>query len=160
MSDRKKTVNTTDISGEEEIMYTCFYLGDTLCGLDIGLVQEIYDDLDITHVPLAPDYILGVMNLRGQIITVIDQRCKIGLGNSTINESSRVLIVRSNKDYLGLLVDRIADVITTAGKKIQKPPSNVKGLQGAYFHGVIHTESNELLALLDLDTLLLEEAVK
>ena len=157
MSEQIKDRNVAVISNEEEVMYTCFYLGDTLCGLDIGLVQEIYDDLNITFVPLAPEYILGVMNLRGEIITVIDQRCKIGLGNSTMDNSSRILIVRLNNDFIGLLVDRIADVVTTTTNKVVKPPSNVKGLQGAYFKGVIHTESNELLALLDLDTLLSEE---
>ena len=159
MSTTNETVKPKATSDEEEVMYSCFYLGDTLCGLDIELVQEIYDDLEIAYVPLAPEYILGVMNLRGQIVTVIDQRCKIGLGNSTINNSSRILIVRADDEFFGLLVDRIADVVSTTRNKIVKPPSNVKGLQGAYFKGVIHTDSNELLALLDLDALLTEEAV-
>lgn len=141
----------------EEIKYTCFYLGDTLCGIEISIVNEINDDLSVTQVPLAASHIVGVMNLRGQIITVIDQKEKLGLGRSKVSKSSRVIIVRNGDEVVGLLVDRISDVITTTREKIVSPPSNVHGLQGDFFQGVIHTESNELLAILNLEALLEED---
>lgn len=142
---------------DEEIQFSCFYLGETLCGLDIRLVQEINDEFQITNVPLSPEFVVGILNLRGQIITVIDQRKKIGLGESTIKESSRIIIVKSSRDYVGLLVDRLGEVVTTTRKQIAKPPSNVNGIQGNYFTGIVHTASNELLGLLNLDLLLSED---
>lgn len=142
---------------DEEIQFSCFYLGETLCGLDIRMVQEINDDFSITSVPLAPEFVVGILNLRGQIITVIDQSQKIGLGISKIDESSRIIIVKSTRDYVGLLVDRLAEVVTANKKQIAKPPSNVNGIQGNFFSGVVHTKNNELLGLLNLDTLLSDE---
>jgi len=141
---------------DEEIQFSCFYLGETLCGLDIRLVQEINDEFQITPVPLAPAFVVGILNLRGQIITVIDQRKKIGLGESVIDAKSRIIIVRSARDYVGLLVDGLGEVVTARKKQIVKPPSNVNGIQGSFFTGVIHTANNELLGLLNLDLLLSE----
>lgn len=147
----------TKYQDDEEIQFSCFYLGETLCGLDIRLVQEINDNLSITDVPLSPDFVVGILNLRGQIITVIDQRKKIGLGVSEINGSTRIIIVKSARDYIGLLVDKLAEVVTATRKQIAKPPSNVNGIQGSFFSGVVHTANNELLGLLNLDTLLSED---
>lgn len=142
---------------DEEIQFSCFYLGESLCGIDIRLVQEINDDINVTSVPLSPEFVVGILNLRGQIITVIDQRRKIGLGISEIAESSRIVIVKSAREYVGLLVDRLSEVVTVSRKQIAKPPSNVNGIQGTYFYGVVHTKTNELLGLLNLETLLNEQ---
>lgn len=144
----------------EFIQLSCFYLEDTLCGLDINIVQEINEDLQITKVPLSKDYIVGIMNLRGQIVTVIDQGRKIGFEPSTITEDSRVIIVNSQNEHIGLLVDRVTEVLTTPVKDIADPPSNIKGVQGKFFKGVVHTAKNEILALLDVEAVLAEEGVK
>lgn len=143
---------------EQELQFSCFYLGDTLYGYDIDLVQEVNDEPDWTKVPLSPDYVLGIMNLRGQIITVIDQQKKIGLATSRIGKSSRVIIIKSKEEYIGLLVDRIAEVVSCQRKAITKPPSNINGVQGKLFKGIVHTENNELLALLDIDAVLEDES--
>ena len=142
---------------EKEQQFSCFYLGDTLYGYDIDLVQEVNDELTITRVPLSPDYVVGIMNLRGQIITVIDQQKKIGLSSTEITKSSRVIIIRSKSEYIGLLVDRIAEVVTCRQGDIGKPPSNIHGVQGRLFKGVVRTPGNELLALLDIDAVLDDE---
>ncbi len=144
---------------DKELQFSCFYLGDTLYGYDIDLVQEVNDELILTEVPLSKDYVLGIMNLRGQIITVIDQQKKIGLPSTQIKRSSRVMIIKSKNEYVGLLVDRIAEVITCRLKDIAKPPSNINGIQGKLFKGIVHTPKNELLALLDIDTVLEEESI-
>ncbi|MCP4754856.1 MAG: purine-binding chemotaxis protein CheW [Proteobacteria bacterium] len=149
--------NSTHADIDEELQFTCFYVGETLCGFDIALVREVNNDLNITQVPLSPDFVVGIMNLRGQIITVIDQGRKLGLPPSKIQKSSRVIIIKSQTEYIGLLVDKIAEVITCSKRQIAKPPSNVKGLQGKFFEGVVHTDSNELLALLDIERVLDEE---
>jgi len=157
-------VGTTDsqqtTQDGESIQLSCFYLEDTLCGLDISIVQEINQDLQITKVPLAPDYVVGIMNLRGQIVTVVDQSRKIGFDPSTITDESRVIIVNSQNEHIGLLVDRVTDVLTTPIKDIADPPSNIKGAQGKFFKGVVHTAKNEILALLDVEAVLAEELDK
>jgi len=141
----------------ELIQLSCFYLDDTLFGVDINLVQEINEDLTITRVPTSPDYVLGIMNLRGQIVTVIDQAKKIGFNSPGITNDSRVIIVKSQNESIGLLVDRVTEVITVSKGAIDASPSNIKGVHGKFFQGVIQTESHELLALLDVETVLDEE---
>ena len=147
----------SDTDQEKEMQFSCFYLGDTLYGYDISLVQEVNDELKVTQVPLAQDYILGIMNLRGQIITVIDQQKKIGLPPTKITKQSRVIIIKSGSEYIGLLVDRIAEVVKCKQKDVSKPPANVNGVQGRLFKGVVHTSKKELLALLDIDAVLEDE---
>ena len=138
----------------EMIRIAAFYLHESLCGIDISHVQEIHQDLTFTKVPLAPEYVQGIMNLRGQIVTVIDQSLKIGLPAATITPESRVVIVKSQGESIGLLVDRIVDVMTTEVGRIAPPPPNIHGAQGEFFKGVIHTDNNELLALLDIEAIL------
>lgn len=145
---------TSESSHDKNVQIATFYLGDTLCGIDIDLVQEINGDLDFTPVPLADDSVLGIMNLRGQIVTVIDQGMKIGFPPFKKTSSSRVIIVRSENEHIGVVVDTVREVVTVPRSVIAKPPSNIKGSQGNFFSGVIQTEKHELLALLDIDEIL------
>ncbi len=148
---------TIDKDSEKELQLSCFYLGDSLYGYEIDLVQEVNDDLNITEVPLSQDFVVGIMNLRGQIITVIDQQKKVGLPATSITRQSRVIIIKNRSEHIGLLVDRIAEVVQCKQKDISKPPSNVNGIQGKLFKGVVQTPQNELLALLDIDAVLEDE---
>ena len=70
-----------------------------------------------------------------------------------------MIIVKSENEHIGLLVDKVAEGVTTTRKHIAKPPSNLKGVQGKFFKGIIHTENKELLGLLNIETLLDEEIV-
>lgn len=133
----------------------CFYIGEVLCGFDIRYVQEIKKDKDLTKVPLAQDYILGIMNLRGQIVALIDLGKKLDLRPVVRSSQSRIIIVNWNNEFVGLLVDKISDVISLETVKIMPPPSNIKGVKGKYFRGVYHLE-NDLVSIVDID-LVLEE---
>lgn len=139
---------------EEHLQFSSFYLHDTLCGIDISQVQEINADLDITRVPLAPEYVMGIKNLRGQIVTVINQSLKIGYSPSELGKDSKIIIVNSGEEYVGLLADRINDIITATGSEISEPPSNVKGAQGNFFSGVLKSKGKELMAILNLNEVL------
>ena len=148
-------IQTDEKTTQDDLLQlSLFYLDDTLCGININQVQEINEDLTITKVPLSPDYVMGIMNLRGQIITVINLAMKIGLSPSTITPVSRVVIVSSNGEYIGLLVDKIADVITIPKNKIAESPANIKGAQDIFFEGIFHTDSHELMALLNVRVVL------
>ncbi|MCP4298325.1 MAG: purine-binding chemotaxis protein CheW [Proteobacteria bacterium] len=150
----KQKTDNTKTDSEEQLLFSSFYLEDTLCGIDIAHVQEINEDFAITRVPLSPDYVMGIMNLRGQIVTVLNLAMKIGLSPSAISPTSRVIIVISKGENIGLLVDKVTDVATILPSDISKSPANIKGAQGVFFQGILHTDTNELMALLNIAVVL------
>jgi purine-binding chemotaxis protein CheW len=133
-----------------------FYIGEALCGMDILNVQEINKLMDMTKVPQAPTYVTGILNLRGQIVTVIDLGKKLGLTSTELNESTRNIIVNSENEYIGLLVSSISDVVEAQWDKVEDPPANIGGLQGAFFKGVFKTQ-DRLIGILDVNKVLAEE---
>lgn len=151
---QKQTTNTDQ---EDQLQFSSFYLEDTLCGINIEQVQEINEHLQITKVPTAPEYVSGIMNLRGQIVTIINLSMKIGLTPSKIGPTSRVIITSSKGEFIGFLVDKVAEVINVNKNKIAKSPANIKGAQGKFFKGIFHTNNNELMALLNIKVVLEDE---
>jgi len=133
-----------------------FYVSDALCGMDILNVQEINKLMQLTKVPQSPDYVKGILNLRGQIVTIIDLGKKLGLSSIDQNIENRNIVVNSKGEYIGLLVDRISDVVKAKWGEIEPPPANIGGVQGKFFRGVFKTE-NSLIGVLDVETVLQEE---
>lgn len=130
-----------------------FYIGDALCGMDILKVQEINKLMQMTKVPQAPDYVLGILNLRGQIVTILDLGRKLGLGETDISQDPRNIIVNSAGGHVGLLVRRISDVVSADMEKRERAPANMSGIQGEFFTGVYKTNDN-LIGILDVDKVL------
>lgn len=126
-----------------------FYVGNALCGMDILKIQEINKLMEMTKVPQAPDYMLGILNLRGQIVTIIDLGQKLGLGSAELSGESRNIIINAPGEHVGLLVSRISDVVMVDPDKIEPAPANMRGIQGAFFTGVYKTE-NKLIGILDV----------
>lgn len=133
-----------------------FYVGDALCGMDILKVQEINKLMEMTKVPQAPEYVTGILNLRGQIITVIDLGKKLGLSSIDFNEKTRNIIVNSGTEYIGLIVSHISDVVEAEWEKVEKPPANIGGVQGVFFKGVFKTK-DRLIGVLDVERVLAED---
>ena len=109
--------------------------------------------MEMTKVPQAPDYMVGILNLRGQIVTIIDLGQKLGLGSNELTNESRNIIVNAPGEYIGLLVSRISDVIMADPDKIEPAPANMNGVQGSFFTGVYKTES-KLIGILDVKEVL------
>jgi purine-binding chemotaxis protein CheW len=130
-----------------------FYVGNALCGMDILKVQEINKIMQMTKVPQAPEYVLGILNLRGQIVTIIDLGKKLGLGETDISQDTRNIIVNSSGGHVGLLVRQISDVVAADMEKKERPPANMGGIQGEFFTGVFKTNT-ELIGILDVDKVL------
>ncbi|BDD88383.1 chemotaxis protein CheW [Desulfofustis limnaeus] len=130
-----------------------FTVGEALCGMDILQIQEINKIMQRTPVPQAPDYVLGVLNLRGKIVTIIDLAKKLGLGDTSASEEARNIIVNSHDGSAGLLVSRIGDVIEVQSDKKEKAPANMRGIEGKYFAGVFKTDT-QLIGLLNIDKVL------
>jgi purine-binding chemotaxis protein CheW len=141
------------ISTKNTIELATFYVGDALCGMDILKVQEINKLMEMTKVPQAPDYMIGILNLRGQIVTIIDLGQKLGLGKAELSNESRNIIVNTPGEHVGLLVTRISDVVMADPDKIEPAPANMSGLQGGFFTGVYKTE-NKLIGILDIKEVL------
>jgi purine-binding chemotaxis protein CheW len=140
----------------KNIELATFYVGNALCGMDILKVQEINKILDMTAVPQAPEYVKGILNLRGQIVTIIDLGIKLGLGRIEVGPDTRNIIVNSKNEYIGLLVDRIGDVERTSEEKIEPPPANIGGVKAKFFEGVYKKE-NSLIGILNVEKVLKEE---
>jgi len=130
-----------------------FYVGDALCGMDILKVQEINKLMQMTKVPQAPEYVLGILNLRGQIVTIIDLGKKLGLGETDISQDPRNIIVNSSGGHVGLLVRKISDVVSADMEKQEAAPANMRGIQGEYFTGVYKTDTN-LIGILNVEKVL------
>ncbi len=133
-----------------EQQFATFYVGNILLGVDIRQVQEINRQLSVTEVPHSPDYVRGVINLRGEVTTVVDLRTILGLPHEDMGREGRNLIVNSQGESIGLLVDRISDILTLRSDQISPPPSNVDGVQGRFLSGV-HTLDSEILVILNIE---------
>jgi purine-binding chemotaxis protein CheW len=134
-----------------------FYVGEALCGMDILKVQEINKLIEMTRVPQAPEYVLGILNLRGEIVTIIDLGKKLGLKSTELNHKTRNIIVNSNGEHIGLMVEQISDVIQVEWEKVEPPPANIGDVQGKYFTGVFKT-ADRLIGILDVEKVLKEES--
>jgi purine-binding chemotaxis protein CheW len=130
-----------------------FFVGDALCGMDILKVQEINKLIEMTRVPKAPEYVLGILNLRGEIVTIIDLGKKLGLKSTELNDKTRNVIVNSNEEHIGLMVEQISDVVQAEWGKVEEPPANIGSVQGRFFTGVYKTE-DRLIGILDVEKVL------
>ncbi len=147
MTDHGKSID------EQQMLVSTFFLGDAAFGIDTEQVQEVVRVGDITAVHHAPRFVLGVMNLRGRIVTVIDLGIKLDLNETEIGPESRIFIVEWQSEQVGLLVDRVADALALDRSDIKPPPENVRSLQGHQFKGVCSLEGR-LVTLLDLAAVL------
>ncbi|MHB1349565.1 MAG: chemotaxis protein CheW [Desulfobulbaceae bacterium] len=135
--------------------FATFFIDETQLGVDIARVQEINEEPAVTKVPLARDYVRGIMNLRGQIITIIDLRRKMGFTGTALREDKPgLVIVNWNGEQVGLLFDRIGEVIEAAATDIEGAPANICGTRGEFFQGVLTTGKQRIVALLDIDVVL------
>jgi purine-binding chemotaxis protein CheW len=137
----------------QQFLISTFYLENTLMGIDTMKVQEVIRITDMTPVYHAPAHILGIMNLRGKIVTIIDLAEKFELPESKITEDSRIVIVQWNDEYVGLLVDRIFDVMHADRGGLMPPPSNIHEIQGRFFDGVFNADGH-LIAIVNVDKVL------
>ena len=134
------------------LLITC-QLAETWHGVDVLEVQEIIRPAALTPVPQAPPAVAGILNLRGQIVTVLDLGRRFGAGPVAGGPSARIVVVRDGEESVGLLFDRVGDVITVSAGDRQPPPANLGPVQGRFFTGVIPT-ADGLVGVLDLAAVL------
>lgn len=133
-----------------------FRIGDDAYGIDIDQIQEIDRNLSFTRVFNADAHIKGVINLRGQIVTIIDLRSKFGYEPKEVDHLSRVIVVKHQSESIGLLVDRMEDIINIDSLRLQPSSARKAGVNPEFFNGIYQLE-NELVIIVDVERVLMEE---
>ncbi len=134
-------------SAEQSRQYSTFYVSDLFFGIDVLNVQEVLRYQEMTRVPLAPDVIEGLINLRGQIVTAVDLRRRLNVkprdnGNTPMN-----IVVRSEEGAVSLLVDEISDVLEVNPASYEPPPQNLPPEQRELIEGLYKLDGRLLLIL-------------
>jgi len=140
----------------ELLQLVTFSIGGEEFGVDILKVQEIIRMLDITRVPKAPDFVEGVINLRGKVIPIIDLRKRFGLASKGHDKNTRIIVIDINDMIVGYIVDSVSEVLRIPADTVEPPPPVVAGLDSEYISGVGKLD-DRLLIFLDLDRLLSQE---
>lgn len=130
-----------------------FFLAGEEYGVDVRLVQEIIRVSEITRVPKAPEFIKGVINLRGRIIPVVDLKRKLGLGEVEATRQARIVVVKLKERQIGLLVDGASQVLKVPVSAIEAAPEEVVEIDANYIRGVAKLETR-LIILMDLQRVL------
>jgi purine-binding chemotaxis protein CheW len=130
-----------------------FSIGDEQYGVDIMAVREIKGWSEITHLPKQPDYVRGVLNLRGVMIPIIDLRCRFGQGKTEATALHIVIVVQVESRLVGLLADRVLDILSFEASQVQPVPQIARSSRIDFLSGLV-TIDGTMIALVDLPNLL------
>ncbi len=137
---------------DPEVQWIRFNLADEAYGIEARQVNEVIRVGDITPVPGAPGQILGIVNLRGNVVTVLDMRALLGIESRPVDESSRIIIAETEGQAIGLLVDSVAEVVYLRVSEIEVAPKVGKD-EGSRLVKGVHSSESGLLILVDIDPL-------
>lgn len=137
----------------DEVQLVAFKLGKEEYGVSILHVQEIKRLTDITRVPYTPDFIKGVMNLRGSVLPVIDLKKRLGLFEEPYSEDTRIIIVKVDDISIGMIVDAVTEVLTIGPDHIEEPEAVVDGNGNNFISGVGNLD-NRLVIMLNLNEII------
>jgi len=137
--------------------WVTFRLAEEIYGINVMQVQEVLRMTEIAPVPGAPSSVLGIINLRGNVVTVVDTRELFNLLREDVTDQTRIMIVECNKIIVGLLVDSVAEVVNLQNTDIDSAPNIGNEENSKYIQGV-YSKNGEILILVDLNRLLSPEA--
>ena len=133
--------------------FISFAIGDDQYGVDIMAVREIKGWSEITHLPKQPDYMRGVLNLRGIMVPIIDLRCRFGQGMTEATPLHIVIVVQIGARHVGLLADRVLDIVGFNASQVQPVPRVAQASHVDFLSGLVTIETG-MIALIDLAHLL------
>lgn len=145
--------NSAKNTDDPMLQWVTFRLGGETYGINVMQVQEVLRYSEIAPVPGAPTYVLGIINLRGNVVTVIDTRHRFGLPAAEVTDHTRVVIIEAENHVVGILVDAVAEVVYLRQSEIETAP-NVGNDESALFIQGVCNKNNQLLILVELDKLL------
>lgn len=146
-----KVVSTRD--GGQTSQVVNFHLGNEEYGLDIKIVQEIILVGSITQVPRVPEYVRGLINLRGKIVPVVDLRLRFGMDATEHGEHTRIIVLNASGHVIGIVVDAVNEVLRISQDQIEPPPVGLMGLDQTFIQGLVKREE-KIMILLNVDTIL------
>ena len=141
------------VAGVGVAQFITFAIGDDYYGVDIMAVREIKDWTAIRHLPHQPDYVRGICSLRGAFIPIVDLRCRFGQGLTQATPLHVFIIVQIGEQQVGLLVDRVSDIVTVERANI-KPVPEVDGTKGRGFLSGLASVDEATVGLIELDSIL------
>lgn len=142
-----------DLDTKELLQLVTFRLGNEEFSLDILRVQEIIRHMELTRVPRTPDFVEGVINLRGRVIPVLDLRKRFGLPSDERTNETRIIVVDVDNKTVGLKVDAVSEVLRLPADTVEPAPAIVTGAESDYIKGVGKLDGR-LLILLDVERIL------
>ena len=133
-----------------------FSIDEEVFGVNILKVQEIIRIMEITRVPRSPEFVEGVINLRGRVIPIVDLRRRFGLAAIAHDKDTRIIVIELNSLVVGFIVDAVSEVLRIPADTVEPTPPGAAGVDSEYISGVGKLQ-DRLLILLDLDKLLTAE---
>lgn len=157
---KKKLKSKKEPNEVKEVIYELvgFMLGDEEFGIDIGNVSEINRMVDITPVPRAPFFVVGVMNLRGNVVPVVNLRRRLNVEDKKADNKTRIIVVEVLNTVVGFVVDSVSEVLRISASIVEPASDLVAGIQAEYIKGVAKLETR-LMVLLDLEKILAKENI-
>lgn len=143
--------NTSD--PYEQMQCVTFTLEEETYGIDVMLVQEVLREIEVAPVPGAPHYVTGIINLRGNVVSVIDARNRFGLPSRESTDLTRIIVIEVQQHIIGILVDSVAEVVDIKRSEIETAPNVGTDDTSKYIDGVV-SQGDKLLILVDLNKLL------
>jgi len=145
-----------ETSEDPVLQWVTFKLAGETYGVNVMQVQEVLRYTEIAQVPGAPSYVIGIINLRGNVVTVIDTRERFALPPGEITDNSRIVIIEADSHVVGILVDSVAEVVYLRQSEIETAPNVGNEESAKFIQGVCH-KNDELLILIELDKLLTDD---
>lgn len=153
MTDPNLSSNASRVATEQTRQLLAFRLGSEYFAVEILRVLEIRELSPITPIPNSPEYVKGVMNLRGTIIPVVDLRLRFGIGTATYHDFTVIVVVSCGARYIGLIVDAMSNVLEVAESQITPPTDLSVQMDVANISGIVR-QNDDIVLLLNLDKLL------
>ncbi len=155
-TDTKNSKHKNKDGDDQVLQWVTFRLDGETYGINVMQVQEVLRYSEIAPVPGAPSYVLGIINLRGNVVTVIDTRHRFGLTNGEVTDNTRIVIIETDNHVIGIMVDSVAEVVYLNQSEIETAPNVGNEESAKFIQGVCH-KNDELLILIDLNKLLTNE---
>lgn len=147
------TSQVTEIARDQDLLqWMTFALGDETYGLDVMGIKEVLRFTEIAPVPGAPHYVLGIINLRGNVVTVFDARARFGLPSREVDDNTRIVVIETQAETVGILVDAVSEVVYLRSTEIEDAP-NVGNEEMTQFIRGVCNKNEQLIILINLNTL-------
>lgn len=152
--DEELTVDEERAGAVSEICleYLCFRVSDEIYGINIMAIKEITKPREVTEIPGTPEFVSGIVSLRGTIIPIIDMRSRLGLSRENVTGKERVVVIKNDRSFCGLLVDEVIQVVRVNKENVEPAPSVLEGIDRDFVSGIGRSEGR-LIIILNLENI-------